>query len=1294
MLCILSGILIASGFGQAVSGISISPAIISGGASAKGTVTLTKAAPTGGFTVTLGTSQPFLAAPATVSVSAGSKTVHFEVSTDAISKTQTAKMTASGGGTTKSVTVTVTAAPLYLVTVFPQAVAGGSVTIGTVSLDGIAPPSGTAVQLLTNSPLASVPSSVTVPSGYSFTTFLVSTSATTSSARVVITAKLGRTLKYAGLLITPSGLGDFTIYPGSVAGGGTAVGTVSLTGSAPAGGYKIGINSSKPSVASVPSSVTVPAGANFATFNITTSAVNPSTSVIISVSANGIGLSQPLKVLYINLGFLSVSPTSVVGGSTSTGTVSLGGTAPAQGYTVALSSNLPGVTVPASVWIAGGGTSASFVVSTSPVPVNTVTTITAAAAGGYTTANLSINAASVSGLTFNQSQVIGGGSVTGTLGLSNPAPAGFSVQLSSSDPSVWVPTSVTFTAGSTTANFTAISVPVAVNTPVSIYATSNNQTTSASLTVDAPGLSLVTFNPNSVIAGVSSYGTVSLTGPAPAGFVVQLTSNSPALIVPSSITFTQGATFATFLAQTGPIAINQTDMVTATVNGGTASGALNIVTGLSNGQGLDLTSPWARFHGDAQNSGQTENGLASTDWSSAVGSKIESSPAVGLDGTLYFGADNGIIYAVNPLTGGILWQVKTGARVVASPVLSGKGALFVGSADSCMYAIRITDGTILWKVKTGAPITSSAAVGADGNIYFGSWDHYVYALSQNSGALVWTVKTYGPVESSPNLSVDGTLYIGSDDFNMYAIDTVKATVKWSFATDGYVASSPALANGLAYFGSDGGDLYAVNALNGQLVWFLPTGWSVYSSPAVDQAGNVYVGSEDGKLYAVNGANGSLLWSYTTGDAIESSPAVDRSGNVYVGSCDGNLYELSTATGQVEYKFTEGFEFLSSPIIAGTSTVVVGTADGKLIHKNLSQVAVSGWGKFHGNAQNTGQSAGSGATGIQQWAASNVGGTSSPTIGADGTVYSTYLNNLYSVNYHTGATNWIYQATAAWTNSSPAVGTDGTLYIGSSDGGLYAISGRTGTLNWKFATGSAIVSSPVVAADGTVYVGSNDGNFYAVNGIDGTQKWKAVTGGPVQSSPALYGGMVYVGSDDNKVYAFNSQTGSTVFTFPTGNKVKGSPAMGPDGTLYVGSTDTNLYAVNSVTGALIWTYGTGNQIVSCPAVSTDGTVYVSSTDGFLYSINGKTGVQNWYYNTGTAITASPVLGADGTVYFGFAYSFAQANNFFALSSAGKFLWSLNVPGASMSPAIAADGTIYVGSVLTAGGSTVGSLLAIH
>ena len=1289
-------VLATCSFAQSLSSISIKPTSINGGSSAGGAVTISKKAPTGGFIVNLASSQAFATVPGSVFIPAGSTKATFSVTTTALSATQTVKVTASAASVTKSATITVTTAPLYLVTVFPESVSGGSVSIGTVSLDGIAPASGTTVALSCNSAIATVPSSVTVPSGYSFTTFVVATAAVASTSHATITAKLGHVSKSTVLTISPAALGNFTLYPSSVIGGSTSVGTVSLTGTAPKGGYKVWVSSSSPGVAQVPTPVTIPAGASFTTFNITTKNVNPSSKVVISVSADGVGLSQALDVLYLNLGYLTISPGTVVGGASSTGTISLSGPAPAQGFSVELSSNSSSVSIPTTIWIPGGSSSASFNIATAPVGTYTPTTITAAAGSSFTTASLNLAPSSISGLTFSQSPVAGGGTVTGTVGLSSPAPANFTVSLTSSDPSVTVPASVSFAAGATSASFIVTTVPVALDTPVNVYAQANGLSVGGSLLVTAPRVQLLTLNPSAVIAGIPSYGTVSLTSPAPNGFNILLSSNNNAVSVPSTVGFSSGSTFATFTAQTTPVATNQQAVVTASTNAISASTTLLVTNGLSGGQGLDLTSPWAKFHGNAQNTGLTQNAIASTDWVATIGSPVITTPAVGLDGTIYFGANNGYVYALNPLTGTVIWQVKTAGRVAASPVISGKGILYIGSTDSYMYAINISNGVILWKYKTGAPITATGAVGADGNLYFGSTDTYVYALSQATGSVTWAVKTKGPIESSPNLSTDGTLYVGSNDFHLYAINTVTATINWSFATGGAVESSPAIANGMVYFGSEDNNFYALDALNGILVWFQPTGWSVFSSPCVDGSGNVYVGSEDANLYGFNGSTGAVLWAYTTGDVIDSSPALDGSGNVYIGSDDGKIYQISTSTGILSYSFTQGSELQAAPVVVGASTVLIGTGDGSLLHKNLSVVATSGWSRFRGNNLNTGQSSGFGATGFQKWATSNVGGTSSPSIGADGTIYSTYLNNLYAINYRTGVIDWVYQGTSGWTASTPAVGPDGTLYLGSGDTGLYAINGRTGTLKWRYATGSQIVSSPVIGGDGTVYIGSNDSNVYAINGQTGALKWKVTTQGPIESSPALSGnGTLYVGSDDSNLYAINSQTGALVWVFGTGNKVQSSPVIGPDGTVYIGSSDTNVYAVNGLTGSLIWTFGTGNEVVSAPALGVDGTLYVTSTDGYLYSLNSKNATLNWEYNTGAAITSSPVLAADGTVYFGFNYAFGNANNFFALNGkTGKVIWNINVPTVSASPAIGADGTLYLGSILGVGNSAVSQLIAIH
>jgi hypothetical protein len=90
------------------------------------------------------------------------------------------------------------------------------------------------------------------------------------------------------------------------------------------------------------------------------------------------------------LSALSVSPTSVVGGSGAQGTVTLTAAAPAGGFGVSLSSSSTAATVPASVSVAQGATSATFAISTSAVTTSTPVTITASAAGVTRTATLTV----------------------------------------------------------------------------------------------------------------------------------------------------------------------------------------------------------------------------------------------------------------------------------------------------------------------------------------------------------------------------------------------------------------------------------------------------------------------------------------------------------------------------------------------------------------------------------------------------------------------------------------------------------------------------------------------------------------------------------------------------------------------------------------------------------------------------------------------------------------------------------------------------------------------------------------
>lgn len=104
-----------------------------------------------------------------------------------------------------------------------------------------------------------------------------------------------------------------------------------------------------------------------------------------------ITIQSATTTLPATLSSLAVSPSCVRGGASATGIVSLSGPAPAGGAVVTLSSNKPAVaTVPSSVTVPAGATSASFPVNTNPVSVYTLVDIAAGYAGQNQFAEFSV----------------------------------------------------------------------------------------------------------------------------------------------------------------------------------------------------------------------------------------------------------------------------------------------------------------------------------------------------------------------------------------------------------------------------------------------------------------------------------------------------------------------------------------------------------------------------------------------------------------------------------------------------------------------------------------------------------------------------------------------------------------------------------------------------------------------------------------------------------------------------------------------------------------------------------------
>ena len=337
----------------------------------------------------------------------------------------------------------------------PSTVFAGYTAVGTVNLNASAPAGGVNVTLTSSdTSVFTVPASVTILAGQKSATFTITARAVSSQSQRVITATYGT-----------SSASFFTVKPILLDGVGfdqswgfashTATGTVKLNALAPAGGINVTLTSSDTSVVTVPAAVTVLTGQKSATFTSTTGSVTSQSSSTIT-AIYGISKSTSFTVQPISVILIKVDPPRVIAGYTATGTVFLNTTAPAGGFTVTPASAKPSTAmVPASVIVPAGSNLGTFTITTSSVPSQSPSTITATP-GVAASKPITVLPILVRHFEVNPLTVFAGGTATGTVIINNPAPAGgFNVTVTSSIPAVAsVPAFVTIPAGSSSASFT------------------------------------------------------------------------------------------------------------------------------------------------------------------------------------------------------------------------------------------------------------------------------------------------------------------------------------------------------------------------------------------------------------------------------------------------------------------------------------------------------------------------------------------------------------------------------------------------------------------------------------------------------------------------------------------------------------------------------------------------------------------------------------------------------------------------------------------------------------------------
>jgi outer membrane protein assembly factor BamB len=346
------------------------------------------------------------------------------------------------------------------------------------------------------------------------------------------------------------------------------------------------------------------------------------------------------------------------------------------------------------------------------------------------------------------------------------------------------------------------------------------------------------------------------------------------------------------------------------------------------------TSPQPKFHHDNNNTGQSQYKgpqTNTTKWKHAADGGIFSSPAIGNDGTIYYGSLDKKFYALTP-NGTEKWSFDCGSVIGISPAIDEDGIIYFASDSRIFYALY-PNGTEKWEYTpiNGNLITTSPAIANDGTIYFSTansvWNYHNNSLCalNPDGTLKWNFHIEGISLSNPAIGNDGTIYFGDNNNYLYAVNP-DGTEYWNFTSPNMIVSSPAIgSDGIICFGCEDHYVYALNP-NGTLKWKYQTGNVIDSSPSIANDGTIYILSGDGFLYALN-HDGTLKWKYSiyNGDyTFISSPSIGNDDIIYVGS--GNSLYAVNPNGTLKWKYQTGNIIESSPAIGSDGTLYFGSED--------------------------------------------------------------------------------------------------------------------------------------------------------------------------------------------------------------------------------------------------------------------------------------------------------------------------------------------------------------------------------
>ncbi|WP_419418681.1 outer membrane protein assembly factor BamB [Legionella sp. D16C41] len=310
-------------------------------------------------------------------------------------------------------------------------------------------------------------------------------------------------------------------------------------------------------------------------------------------------------------------------------------------------------------------------------------------------------------------------------------------------------------------------------------------------------------------------------------------------------------------------------------------------------------------------------------------------------GDIVYTADsNGVVEAINRVTGKILWSKKLATGVVSGPAIA-QGYLILSTDSSSIIALNQTTGEKLWQNKVSSDALSQPVI-AQGKVIAKTIDGNLYAFDLKTGNKLWVSEHGAPslilkASSSP-VVVNNVVLVGYSDGKMDGVDLQTGQILWqrsiAFASGSSdverlvdIDADPIVQGNVALLASYQGYIGALSLSDGQFIWRKPA--STFSNLAI-KGKTLFMADSNDVIWAFNKTNGQVQWKQDALKARRLTEPVLMGNYLIVGDKTGMLHVLSTETGEFISRLALGSAISVAPSVADNNIYVM-TADGKLSH---------------------------------------------------------------------------------------------------------------------------------------------------------------------------------------------------------------------------------------------------------------------------------------------------------------------------------------------------------------------------